>query len=114
MSDHKSKLLEKISSRTARVGVIGLGYVGLPLALLFEEAPSVLNVVGTTMRRRSTSHPVETETRTVIQRMKKAEREAFLEDLLAAASPDYLASIRKARAQYRARRTRTWNEVFAR
>jgi UDP-N-acetyl-D-glucosamine dehydrogenase len=38
MSDHKSKLLEKISSRTAVVGVIGLGYVGLPLALLFEES----------------------------------------------------------------------------
>ncbi len=27
----------KISARTARVGVIGLGYVGLPLALLFSE-----------------------------------------------------------------------------
>jgi UDP-N-acetyl-D-mannosaminuronate dehydrogenase len=38
MSDHKSKLLEKISSRTAVVGVVGLGYVGLPLALVFEEA----------------------------------------------------------------------------
>jgi UDP-N-acetyl-D-glucosamine dehydrogenase len=31
-------LLEKIGSRTARIGVIGLGYVGLPLVLLFEEA----------------------------------------------------------------------------
>jgi UDP-N-acetyl-D-glucosamine dehydrogenase len=31
-------LLEAIRSRTARVGVIGLGYVGLPLVLLFEEA----------------------------------------------------------------------------
>ena len=30
-------LVEKIQSRTARVGVIGLGYVGLPLALLFTE-----------------------------------------------------------------------------
>src|SRR5258708_1056492 len=27
----------KIDSRTARVGIIGLGYVGLPLALLFSE-----------------------------------------------------------------------------
>jgi hypothetical protein len=33
------QLLEKIRARTAMVGVIGLGYVGLPLALLFEEAP---------------------------------------------------------------------------
>src|SRR5947199_5942954 len=30
-------LLKKIEDRTARVGVIGLGYVGLPLVLLFEE-----------------------------------------------------------------------------
>lgn len=32
------QLLDRIRSRTARVGVIGLGYVGLPLVLLFEEA----------------------------------------------------------------------------
>ncbi len=38
MSDYKSLLLEKISSRPATVGIIGLGYVGLPLALVFEEA----------------------------------------------------------------------------
>ena len=31
-------LLEKIRSRSATAGVIGLGYVGLPLALLFEES----------------------------------------------------------------------------
>ena len=31
-------LLTAIQQRTARVGVIGLGYVGLPLVLLFEEA----------------------------------------------------------------------------
>lgn len=31
-------LLEAIRARTARVGVVGLGYVGLPLVLLFEEA----------------------------------------------------------------------------
>jgi UDP-N-acetyl-D-glucosamine dehydrogenase len=31
-------LLESIRTRTARVGIIGLGYVGLPLVLLFEEA----------------------------------------------------------------------------
>ena len=36
--NEKERLLEKIQSRTAVVGVIGLGYVGLPLALVFEEA----------------------------------------------------------------------------
>ncbi len=29
--------LERIEQRTARVGIVGLGYVGLPLALLFSE-----------------------------------------------------------------------------
>jgi UDP-N-acetyl-D-glucosamine dehydrogenase len=38
MTDHRANLLSKIEDRSARVGVIGLGYVGLPLALLFEEA----------------------------------------------------------------------------
>jgi UDP-N-acetyl-D-glucosamine dehydrogenase len=32
-----TELLSKIADRTARVGVIGLGYVGLPLTLLFNE-----------------------------------------------------------------------------
>ena len=34
---NEMSLLKKIEERTARVGVIGLGYVGLPLVLLFEE-----------------------------------------------------------------------------
>jgi UDP-N-acetyl-D-glucosamine dehydrogenase len=34
----KDLLLEKIERRTARVGVIGLGYVGLPLAVEFARA----------------------------------------------------------------------------
>ena len=33
-----SSLLQHISARTARVGIIGQGYVGLPLALVFAEA----------------------------------------------------------------------------
>ncbi len=33
-----SKLIEKIHSRDARVGVIGLGYVGLPLSIAFARA----------------------------------------------------------------------------
>ena len=37
MSDKSAELQAKIANRTARVGVIGLGYVGLPLALIFEE-----------------------------------------------------------------------------
>lgn len=33
----KDQLAAKFEKRTARVGVTGLGYVGLPLALLFSE-----------------------------------------------------------------------------
>ena len=47
-----------------------------------------------------------------IKKMKKKEREAFLEDLLAATSPDYLDSIKKARADYKTGRTKSHDEVF--
>ncbi|HEX6881518.1 MAG TPA: nucleotide sugar dehydrogenase [Terriglobales bacterium] len=36
-SAQSSAFLEKVESRTAKVGIIGLGYVGLPLALLYSE-----------------------------------------------------------------------------
>lgn len=35
---HKEELLRRIESREARVGIVGLGYVGLPLAVEFAEA----------------------------------------------------------------------------
>ena len=38
MNNNKHELLEKIASRTARVGVIGLGYVGLPLVVEFASS----------------------------------------------------------------------------
>jgi PHD/YefM family antitoxin component YafN of YafNO toxin-antitoxin module len=47
-----------------------------------------------------------------IKTMKKKERDAFLEDLLAATSPEYLESIREARADYKAGRVKTHKEVF--
>src|SRR5690349_8364608 len=38
MPKHAEELIQKITSRKARVGVVGLGYVGLPLAVEFAEA----------------------------------------------------------------------------
>jgi UDP-N-acetyl-D-glucosamine dehydrogenase len=38
------KLLEMIEQKTARIGIIGLGYVGLPLAIHFGEKG--FNVIG--------------------------------------------------------------------
>ncbi|MCZ2111557.1 MAG: hypothetical protein LC118_18685 [Dehalococcoidia bacterium] len=49
-----------------------------------------------------------------VQRMKKSERDEFLEDLLTAASPDFLASIREARTQYASGKTRSHEELFGR
>lgn len=34
---HKDALVKKLNDRTARIGIIGLGYVGLPLMLRFAE-----------------------------------------------------------------------------
>ncbi|MGH9557788.1 MAG: NAD(P)-binding domain-containing protein, partial [Bryobacteraceae bacterium] len=36
--NHAAELRKKIESRQARVGVVGLGYVGLPLAVEFAQA----------------------------------------------------------------------------
>lgn len=36
--NHKQQLLSKISNKSVTVGIIGLGYVGLPLAVNFAEA----------------------------------------------------------------------------
>lgn len=49
-----------------------------------------------------------------VKKMKKEEREAFLEDLLASTSPEYLASIREAREQYNAGKVTTHQAVFGR
>ena len=47
-----------------------------------------------------------------VKRMKKGERDAFLEDLLASTSPEYLKSIKEARADYKAGRLKSHEEVF--
>lgn len=38
MNNLKATLLKKFEDRTARIGVVGIGYVGLPLAVVFAEA----------------------------------------------------------------------------
>ena len=47
-----------------------------------------------------------------VKGMEKRKREVFLEDLLAATSPEYLKSIREARADYKTKRIKTHEEVF--
>jgi hypothetical protein len=47
-----------------------------------------------------------------VKDMKKKEREAFLENLLAATSPEYLESITEAREDYKSGRVKTHKEAF--
>lgn len=47
-----------------------------------------------------------------VRGMKPKQRRAFLEDLLAAVSPEYLASIREGRADYKAGRVKSHAELF--
>ncbi len=49
-----------------------------------------------------------------VKRMKRAARQGFVEDLIAATSPEYLQSIREARRDFRARRVKSHKEVFGR
>ena len=46
-----------------------------------------------------------------LNKMPKKERDSFLEDLLASTSPEYLESIKEARADYKAGRVRSHQEV---
>jgi hypothetical protein len=47
-----------------------------------------------------------------LNKMPKKERDSFLEDLLASTSPEYLKSIKEARADYKAGRVKTHQEAF--
>ena len=47
-----------------------------------------------------------------VKQMKKREREAFIEELLAITSPDYLQSVKEARADYKAGKTKSHKDIF--
>ncbi|MBN2108581.1 MAG: hypothetical protein JW832_14240 [Deltaproteobacteria bacterium] len=47
-----------------------------------------------------------------VKSMNKKDRDDFLEELLAATSPEYLKSIKEARSDYKAGRVKTHDEVF--
>ena len=64
-------------------------------------------MIGTMKIQVNTEESIE-----AVKRMEKKKREAFLEDLIAATSPEYLSSIREARADYKANRVKTHEEVF--
>jgi hypothetical protein len=47
-----------------------------------------------------------------VKKLKPAEKELFIDSLLAATSPDYLESIKEARQEYQSGNVHTMNEVF--
>ena len=49
-----------------------------------------------------------------VKHLKKAAQRTFLEDLIAATSPEYLQSIREARRDYKAGRVKSHADVFGR
>ncbi|MDO3377847.1 hypothetical protein [Geoalkalibacter halelectricus] len=63
----------------------------------------------------STALKMEIDPREIIaavKKMKKQDREEFIEDLLAATCPEYLTSIREARTEYRAGKVASHEDVF--
>lgn len=67
--------------------------------------------------RMGTALKLEVSPETIIRAvksMKTTERRAFLEDLFAATSPEYLQSIREARRDYEAGRVKSHAHVFGR
>lgn len=47
-----------------------------------------------------------------VKKMKKKERETFIEDLIASTSPEYVQSIKEARTEYKTGKTKSHKEVF--
>lgn len=61
------------------------------------------------------TNKIKVEVRPEIQavmNMKKNERDAFLEDLLASTSPEYLKSIKESRDDYKAGRIKSHDEIY--
>ena len=92
--------------------------IGLSFSLTFTALLHTISQLHIFQGRRfilSTSVILEVQPETIIQavkQMKKKQRDAFLEDLLASTSLDYLASIRDARAQYKKGKVKTLKQVF--
>ena len=53
----KDTLIKKLEEKTARVAILGMGYVGLPLAVVFAEAG--FNVIGIDPDKRKTDSLVK-------------------------------------------------------
>ena len=87
MANLREQLLSKFESREAQVGIVGLGYVGLPLAVAFAEAG--FQVVGVDVD----AHKVEmlNDGRSYVEDVPDAKLQPFLADGRLQAHTDYAA-----------------------
>ncbi|MBA3657103.1 MAG: UDP-N-acetyl-D-glucosamine dehydrogenase, partial [Gemmatimonadaceae bacterium] len=105
-TEMKQQLLDKIEKRQATIGVVGLGYVGLPLALEFARAG--FKVIGYDVNERVTkqlmsgkSHIMDVKTPDLAEYVKKGLFEATADesrlgecDAISVAVPTPLAKTR--------------------
>ena len=56
MTSSKQKLINRLQDRTAKVGILGLGYVGLPLAVVFAEAGYTVTGIDPDQRKIDSLH----------------------------------------------------------
>ena len=61
------KLADKIRDKTARIGIVGLGYVGLPLAIAFPESGFRVLGFDTQQKEEAEIVPVPSKTKTKIK-----------------------------------------------
>lgn len=89
---HKETLIQKLHDKTARIGILGMGYVGMPLAVVFAEKG--FNVLGIDPDQRKVEafnkgisyiQDVPTET---VARLRQAGRMAMTTDFAALAGMD--------------------------
>ncbi len=43
--DYQKQLIERFETKKAKIGILGLGYVGLPLAVVFQKAGYTVTVL---------------------------------------------------------------------
>ena len=89
LPEHETRLHERILTREARIGVVGLGYVGLPLALEFARAG--FSVTGLDSDERKVDR-VNTR-RSYIEDVDDSELEAVVDTLSATANPAALGDV---------------------
>jgi UDP-N-acetyl-D-glucosamine dehydrogenase len=84
ISEHERRVLDRIANHTAVVGVVGLGYVGLPLAIEFARAG--YKVIGYDVSKRVTD--LLTAGRSHIQDVPTADVERFVRSGMFSATTD--------------------------